>query len=326
VAQDEPVHTLHVYTDTVQIPVLVLSPQRETLPQIAPERFYIAIDGGPKYRVKHARLEGDDPISLSILLDVSGDEAALMFRVSGVIAALAPLSLRAQDHVSIYALDCSMVRSLDDVPAERARLQLGVARALQPWTDRGKGSHGACKQKVHLWDALGVVVKQMSTLQGRRVILAMTSGVDRGSQNSWNTLRLFAQEEGVAIFGLRAAKDYRLSLPFERVDLEDPFHDLCELTGGMVMTATPKTVAEELERFTGMVRGRYIVEFPRPFNGTPGAHDLLISVSKSDAFIRSAGISVPVVDPAVAADPTTVPSDPSSTPELGKHRVLTAPH
>jgi hypothetical protein len=49
-------------------------------------------------------------------------------------------------------------------------------------------------------------------------------------------------------------------------------------------------------------------------------------VNKTDAFIRPAGISVPVVDPAVLADPTTVPSDPSSTPELGKRRVLTPPH
>jgi hypothetical protein len=326
IAQDEPVKTLHVYTDTVQIPVLVLSPKRESLPPIAPERFNVAIDGGPKFRVKYVRLEGDDPISLSILLDVSGDEAALMSRVSGVIATLAPLSLRPQDRVSIYALDCIMVRSLVDVPAERLRLQLGVARALQPWADRGKGSHGACKQKVHLWDALGLVVKQMSSLRGRRVILAMTSGVDKGSLNSWNRLRMFAQEEGVAIFGLTAAKDYRLSVPFERVDVEDRFNTLCELTGGMVMIATPKTVAEELERFTGMVRGRYIVEFPRPFNGTPGAHDLLVTVNNTDAFIRPAGISLPVVDPAVLADPTTVPLDPSSTPELGKHRILTPPH
>lgn len=96
--QDEQaVKTLHVYTDTIQIPVLVLSAQHEALPSIAPTRFNVVIDGGPKFRVSHVRLEGDDPISLSILLDVSGDEAALMSKVSGEIAGLAPLSLRPAD-------------------------------------------------------------------------------------------------------------------------------------------------------------------------------------------------------------------------------------
>jgi hypothetical protein len=326
-SQEAPIETLHVYTDTIQIPVLVLSPAREALPPIAPERFNVAIDGGPKFQVKHARVEGDDPISLSILLDVSGDEAPLMSKLSGVVAGLAPLSLRPQDRISIYALDCKLIRSLHDVPADRARLQVGVAEALAAWIDRSKSDRrAACKQAVHLWDALALVVKQMSQLPGRRVILAMTSGVDKGSSNNWNRVRLFAQAEGVAIFGLSAATDAPMPLDFSRLNAENPFIFLCELTGGMVLTATPKTVAHELERFTSIVRGRYIVEFPRPYNGTSGAHDLLVTVSKSDSFVRSAGISVPIVDPAVLADPTTVPSDPSIAPEAGKHRILTTPH
>jgi hypothetical protein len=74
-----------------------------------------------------------------------------------------------------------------------------------------------------------------------------------------------------------------------------------------------------------MLRGRYIVEFPRPFHSESGEHSLIVTIDKSDAFIRAAGISVPMADPAVLADPTTVPSDPSHSPEYGKRRILTAP-
>jgi len=326
-AQDEPpIKTLHVYADTIQIPVLVLSPEHQAMPLIAPNRFNISIDGGPKFRATHVRLEGDDPISLSILFDVSGDESGLMSKVSGAIAGLAPLSLRPQDRVSIYALDCTLVRSLSDVPAEPAQLQLGVNTALDKWLNRIKTDRkSTCKQKVHLWDALAVIVRHMSQLRGRRVILAMTSGVDQGSINYWNRVRLFAQESGVAIFGLRAGYDVFVPNAFQRLDVENTLFSLCELTGGVVFSATQKTVAKELEWFTEIVRGRYIVEFPRPLHGTSGAHDLLVSIDKSDAFVRSAGISVPIVDPALLADPTTVPLDPSLTPEVGKHRVIT-PH
>jgi hypothetical protein len=325
--QDEqPIKTLHVYTDTVQIPVLVLSAQHEALPPIAPDRFNISIDGGPKFRVRHVRLEGDDPVSLSILFDVSGDESQLMTKVSGAIAGLAPLSLRPQDRVSLYALDCTLVQSLNDIPAEPARLQVGVNAVLETWLNRIKTDRkSTCKQKVHLWDALAVIVRRMSQVRGRRVILAMTSGMDQGSVNNWNHVRLFAQESGVAIFGLRAGYDVFVPNAFQLLNVENAFSSLCELTGGLVFSATPKTVAKELEWFTEIVRGRYIVEFPRPIYGATGAHDLLVSIDRSNAFVRSAGVSVPIVDPATLADPTTVLPDPSLTPEVGKHRVIT-PH
>jgi hypothetical protein len=46
-----------------------------------------------------------------------------------------------------------------------------------------------------------------------------------------------------------------------------------------------------------------------------------ITIEKSNAFIRPSGIGVPVYDPAVLKDPTTVPLDPSSSPQLGKRRL-----
>lgn len=324
--EEQPTKTLHVYADTIQIPVLVLSPEHEAVPPIAPDRFNISIDGGPKFRATHVRPEGDDPISLSILFDVSGDESGLMSKVSGAIAGLAPLSLRPEDRVSMYALDCTLVRSLNEVPAEPAALQVGVNVALERWIDRIKADRkSTCKQKIHLWDALAVVIRHMSQSRGRRVILAMTTGVDQGSVNNWNRVRLFAEESGVAIFGLRAGYDVFVPDAYLRLDVENALISLCELTGGLVFSATPKTVEKELEWFTDTVRGRYIVEFPRPLHAATGPHDLLVSIDKSTAFIRSAGISVPIVDPATLVDPTTVLPNPSQTPEVGKHRVI-VPH
>jgi hypothetical protein len=62
--------TLHVYTDLVQIPVLVLDSWREKLSSpIAPNRFSISFNGGPWSRLRHVHREGNDPIDLSIVLD-----------------------------------------------------------------------------------------------------------------------------------------------------------------------------------------------------------------------------------------------------------------
>jgi hypothetical protein len=86
-----------------------------------------------------------------------------------------------------------------------------------------------------------------------------------------------------------------------------------------------RDLAETLTRFTQTVRERYIVEFPRPLNSTP-EHGLQVKIEKSeDDFIRSAGISVPMQDPAVLADPATVASDPSRAPVEGTRRALSNP-
>jgi hypothetical protein len=129
----------------------------------------------------------------------------------------------------------------------------------------------------------------------------------------------------VAIFGLRYVPEEPGRLHFLNIGSEDAFNALCELSGGMMLTASRRTEGEELKRFATLLRGRYIVEFPRPAHSTGGAHSLVVTIDKSDAFIRASGISVPIVDPAILADPMTVPSDPSRTPEYGKRSVLKTP-
>jgi hypothetical protein len=323
---DGGVPTLHVYTNLIQIPTLVLGPNRERIKTpIAESRFSVSIDNGPWFRATHVRLEGDDPISLSILLDVS-ETAELMPKIGDVIASLAPLSLRPKDHVSIYALDCSLVQSLNDVPAERERLKTGVDEALQSWTIREQSKQD-CQQSVHLWDALAQITDEMSKLPGRRVILAVTNGRDRGSRSTWNEARSLAENRGVAVFGLSYLPPYArdTTQAFLRWSSEDPFHSLCELSGGTVLSTNTRSVEQALKRFTAMLRERYIVEFPRPAKATPGVHVKEIKIARSNDFIRPAGISVPIPDAALLADPTTVPSDPTRTPELGTRAPMKKP-
>jgi hypothetical protein len=57
----------------------------------------------------------------------------------------------------------------------------------------------------------------------------------------------------------------------------------------------------------------------------PGQHDFLVTIEKMNAFIRPAGISVPIADPTLLADPTTVPSDPLRAPEMGTRKPMTSP-
>src|ERR1700736_1283443 len=98
---DSGVPTLHVYTNLVQVPTLVLAMNNDLIGKtIAESRFSVSIDSGRWFRATHVRQEGDDPISLSILLDVSGDAADLMPKMEDALGKLASLSLHSRDRVS----------------------------------------------------------------------------------------------------------------------------------------------------------------------------------------------------------------------------------
>jgi hypothetical protein len=218
------------------------------------------------------------------------------------------------------------VRSADDLPVDPEVLRRGSETVLRVWKARRAG-HERCPKTVHLQEALFYIVRQMQDLPGRRVILAVSDGEDDVAKPSWGQVSEAAQNAGTAIFaiaplGVQAQQfaGVRLSGP-QRANL---LNLACELSGGTLVMSTSRDLPGTLRDFTSMVRDRYIVDFPRPANSTPGRHSLEVRIDKSGAFIRPAGISVPIADPAVLADPTTVPSDPNLTPVQGKRTEV--PH
>jgi hypothetical protein len=335
VRSEEP-FTLHVYADLIQIPVLVLGPNRERLVQpIAPGKFSVSIDSGPWFRAAHVRREGDDPISLAILFDINGNVPDLMPRIDKAIADLAPLSLHPADRISIYALNCKLVRT-PIVPAGPEDLKRTVDSALSSWM-ANKASHAKCEQPIPLRNTLMFMLKALHDQPGRRVILAITEGEDKLSKTSWRDVTENAKVTGTAIFGIVPQPSapagvigvggaVRWQTMSPGYGVEPAFDSLCQLSGGTILGATADHIGRALTGFTTMLRERYIVDFPRPANSTAGGHDIEVRVEKSTDFIRPSGISFTIPDPAVLADPTTVPSDSSLAPVQGQRHELPQPH
>ena len=339
-AVDSGVPTLHVYTNLVQVPTVVLTMTNDLIGNpIAENRFSVSIDSGRWFRATHVRQEGDDPISLSILLDVNGDTTALLPKIGEAIGKLAPLSLHPSDRVSVYALGCLLLRSLDDVPANGVLLKQGVGAVLEPTLLRKSDKREKdCELKGRLWDGLGQVAIALAGLPGRRVILVVTDGHDTRSKLSWNQVRDFAQARGIAIFALNLASTTSGSIGYrlgrggylasggQSSPLENPLIALCELSGGIVMRMSdPTALSKWLERFVTVLRERYIVEFPRPGNSTAGEHGMEIKIDKGHYLIRPSGVSMPVPDPVLMADPSTIQAGPSQAPEQGTRNVMNKP-
>ncbi|HEV2579164.1 MAG TPA: hypothetical protein VGU25_18300 [Acidobacteriaceae bacterium] len=318
--QDEkPVFTLKVYTNLVQVPTLVLDHDRQPLPPIDFRRFLVSLDQGKKFVPTNVRMEGEDPLELAILLDVSGSQRHLIESFADAVGGMAAKSLHAQDHVSIYALNCSLIRSALLVPAEPERVKDAVQRALSAPGLNTTKSGATCRDHVYLLGAMVAVVKELRGSPGRPVVLVVSGGGDSGSTITWSGLHTFAAGEGVALFGMNDG--YSDPQSVWRAETTDPFRGLCESTGGIVMEASGRDLQKRLQQWIAMLRNRYVVEFPRPQQLSTGAHNIEVSVKRDGlAFVTLAGVSVSLPDPKVTSDPNYIPSQQGADIPVGTRR------
>lgn len=339
---DSPLFTLHVYTNLVQIPALVLDTDGKPLPRLAREQFSLSLDSGPTFHPTHIRSEGPDPISLSILLAANDDEIALVKAFDAALPVIAPSTpadntLGPRDSVSIYAYDCTIQRSAFAIPPNAEALRLAVRKALDsPHLHRAARTavdpKPPCALGGHLWEAIIRVVHDNSQRPGRRALLVIADGEDLHNLPTWSEVSRFASERSVSVFGLQikrlAAMPFRprVTTALPTNESVSPFASLCLSSGGVLEYTTPLELSKSLLRFVSLLRTRYILEFPRASNSTPGSHQLAVTVPQHrDAFVASGGITVPLPDDSILNDPNTLPSDPTRAPIEGKRRPLKQP-
>jgi hypothetical protein len=324
-------YVLHVYANLVQVPALILSSEFHPVAPLTKDRIVISLDSGPAFHPVKMHIEGDEPISLAILLDASDRQDRLIPDIHPALAKLAQSSLNIQDSVSVYSVDCKLIRSGMFLPPDR--LASAVEHGLDAPALHEGGKRRSCAQSLHLWDSIGTVLKSLGDLPGRRVLLIVSNGDDHKSSTKWNELREYADLKSITIFGLRDLMRVQASRGFSINPVvgagvysasaagEDPYLQLCELTGGVAL-AVPKTeLPESLQRILAMVRGRYILEFPRPDDNTPGSHNVEVTVPSLSAFVTTSGVTIALPDPSQKDDPNTVPTS-ASPAVMGKRRVL----
>ena len=330
--------TLHVYANLKQVPVLVLTSDYRRMKPLDTSKFRLSLDSGPTFRPTHVRQEGDDPISLAILIDVSKPDNDMLPQLSQAIAALAPDYLHPQDHVSIYVLDCTLIRTAYYAQANAAMLKQSVDRAMAPWQIRRDLKQGSvappCKPSMPLWDSMDNVIDDLQHQSGRRVLLAITDGVDQGSRTLWTQVRLRAQFQSIAVFGLlptpvigtehrtETGELVKPDSPFFTTQ-EDKFNQVCDLSGGVEVQGKSAILSFRLKEFTKIVRERYIMEFPRATDEEAGIHTLAVFYgNRSSLYIVSSGIMVPIASDEAKKGANTIPADPSRAPTEGNRKVL----
>jgi hypothetical protein len=338
--------TLHVYTNLKQVPVLVLTHNYERMKPIDPSGFRLSLDSGPQFRPAYVRREGEDPISLAILIDASKPGYELLPPLLQAISALPPDFLHPQDRVSVYAIDCTLIRTTYDSAANPAILADGVRTAMMPWQIRQtqneqlkkekKATPPPCTTHLPLWDSMAEVLDDLDQQAGRRVLLAITDGEDTGSRTLWKDVMLHAQLHSETVFGLLPNIILERSLETSEMSAfhslfvkshEDQFEQICVNSGGIQLQASEHTTLYRLKEFTQMLRERYILEFPRATNEEAGIHTLAVTYKKKgNLYIAAAGITVPIASEEERKGANTIHPATSQAPTEGDRKVLLPKH
>ncbi len=219
-----------------------------------------------------------------------------------------------------------MVRTTLNMPAaDPAALADSLNAAINSPSLLGPNSAPHCPNSRRLWNDIGTVAQTIADQPGRHVILAITDGVDHKSPLPWETLRRYFIRHSIALFGIAPPLAF-MAGPLARAQfLEDSFNQLAQTSGGLVLYTYPATLSSNLQHVIDLVRSRYILQFPRPDTGANGLHTITVTVSRSNDFVRTTGISYPARDPALQNAPDTVPSNPSPA-SFGDRKILTSPH
>ena len=323
--------TLHVYEDLVQVPTLAMTDQHDSYPGLSSAQFFVQLDRGPTFHPRHVRLQGLDAVSFAILLDVSDpDSSALANAFPAALSQQLSGLFQSNDTLSVYAMDCALVRSVKNLPATTPLLQSGITDALASPKLHGAGSNPRCGGARRLWDTIATVNQSFAGAPGRRILVVVSDGADQKSDETWESVRHAATSLNVTVFAIRpplkpgyvATLEHDLLFSFHP---EDVFSLLCGESGGIDLYSSPSTVGPTFKHLVDLLRNRYILEFARPANSTRGDHSIDVSIKDKHAIIRPSGATYPLPDKNVANDPNTLRSDPSRAPVFGTRKVLTLP-
>lgn len=299
--QDDP-STLHVYVNLVQIPVLILNSSLHPIARIPDGQFNVAIEGLGRIKPARIRLEGDDPIDLTLLIDRSVRDDGLW---NDLPKSLDPLikSLQPHDHLTVFAMDGCKARRLGEEMAafeeDKLRLSMASAMELQPyWASHHKKEE--CPRPLTYWDMVFYAARRLSQSSGRKLIVTLGPGASINTQGAANIHNVLLNSS-ISLFPIvHNSSSGGLSLASVSLMNSDSLISLlsqAEQSGGMVLGATWKSLPTTLAQPVVLARGRYILEFPRPDSLPAGQHHITVADGHPRDFIRSAGISVPVADP-----------------------------
>jgi VWFA-related protein len=179
--------------------VAIIDNKGHFIPGIPKGNFRILEDNVPQqiqgYNV------GEAPLTVSLVIEFSNRFESLYSSTWRQVLQLAYgfcSTLKPEDYVAVVAYDIKP-EILSDFTTDRMQTQEALHRLTIPaWSE------------ANLFDALTDTADRMSAIEGRKAIVAMSSGIDTFSKLTFDKTRKILQEDGVPIYAIGLMQTLRI--------------------------------------------------------------------------------------------------------------------
>lgn len=221
--------------------------------------FEVLEDGAPQHVATFAA--GETPLSIVIALDrsfsMAGERLALARRAAAAFVG----ALRDGDEVMVLAVGSEIETITPPVPARDAAATRWDA--IEPWGT------------TPLYDVTVRAIDQIQQRRGRRALLLISDGIDRGSDTSAADLIDHARRTDVLIYPVAIGRDR-----------PPVFAELASVTGGRsIFARDPKQLEPQLTALARELRSQYLLGYapPRAGDRPPGWHTIDVRLTGSNA-------------------------------------------
>jgi Ca-activated chloride channel family protein len=278
--------------DMVTLDVSVLDNKGHFIPGIPKGNFRILEDNVPQ-QVKAVNM-GEAPLTISMVIEFSNKFQQYWGPVWYQTLQLAwgfASTLKPVDYVAVVAYDIKP-EILSDFTTDRTKTQEALSRLnIAAWSE------------ANLFDAITDTADRMSTIEGRKAIMLITSGIDTFSKITYDQTRKKLQEAGVPIYAvglmqtLRELIDARGGLgSIQRMDFlqaDNELRTFAKETGGQAFF--PRFQGESPQIFQEIhqaLRNQYVITY-QPTNK---AHDGTFRKIKVELVNPATNEPLPVKD------------------------------
>jgi VWFA-related protein len=281
-ARQQPLATFKSGVEVVTVSVSVRDAEGKVIQNLTKSDFEL-IDSGYKREIRDFFV-GDSPISLALLLDISGSMAVggNMERARDAIA-VATMNLRNRtDEAALFTFD-SELREVVGFTTDTKKIH-NVSLRGKPWG------------QTSLYDAVGQAAKAVAERANKhRALLVISDGVDTASKMTPAEVSGIASAIDVPVYLLRVVNP--LDHPGGELEVietdgrkvrEATLADLARWTGGdMRVTSVPAHTSAAIQDLFTELRHQYLITFePGP---RPGWHPLEVRTRKKNLVVHARG-------------------------------------
>jgi Ca-activated chloride channel family protein len=242
----------------VEVYATVTDARGEPVTGLAAADFRVLEDGEPQTVTAFAA--GDFPLSVVVALDRSFSMAGPRLDAAKRAAAAFIGALRPDDEVMVLAVGSEVETITPPVAARDAQATRWAA--IDAWGT------------TPLYDATRWSIDVVQTRKGRRALLIISDGVDRGSESTAAELLEHARRADVLVYPVAIGKERTPVLA-----------ELASVTGGRSIATDPRQLEPALAALARELRSQYLLGYTpaRAASDSPGWRAIDVQLTRADA-------------------------------------------